>query len=488
MLKRGVDMDKDQMPQEPDVNLSPQELDAPAEADSMPSSSDVDFEAAQVPDTPDDAPTGMDDESLLPEPMTPPIEESNTLSGDEPEVGIMDEPGEVAVVTADSPESVGDTPETPLMGSDGTSTDDSATGVPTAEAPAAAPVAPVPVMSAQADVTSQPPKKPRKKGLILALIIAAILVVLGAGLAAAYVYWYQAPQKITNDALGSVISASKMSYTAGLATEENGETSTLNFAGRVDGNKATVDLSGSFTVDSMTVPLSVNAVMPDDGSYYVQINGIGDIIDAIAGDYADGYKLYFADTIAQIEGQWLKFSTDDYPTDEGDASVCEQKALESILSDQKSLATDVMKLYEQHPIYVATEKLGSRDIGGEASLGVRLTPSDDNLKSFIVAVQELPKIKALIDCDPEANAISAEDVQKYIDDAKNDDVTPTIELWASRITHQLTELRITSQDGDTKATLTFAPKLGGDVEPITAPESSTSIKELIDQLSATFAS
>lgn len=483
MLNKGVHMDKDQMPPEPDVNLNPQDVSVePVVAPST----DVDLEAAQMPESDALQPETEADEPILPEPMSPEEAVAEPLSDNEPEVGVMDEPDEVAVVTAmsgtsqdsDLSKATADNgPAAAVLGEE--PVDSTAEGTPV--------VAPIPVVATtQPEAAQQPPKKPRKKGLVIGLIIAAILVVLGGGLAAAYVLWYQAPQKITNDALGSLISADQMSYTAGLAVQEgSNEASTLTLQGRVNGNKATIAVSGAFATDGVSVPLSLSAVMPDDGSYYVQINNIGDIIDALAGDYADGYKLYFADTIAQVEGKWLKLTTDDLSSSNSEASTCEQQAIDAILADQKSLASDVMRLYDQYPAFVATEKLGARDIDGVASLGVSLSPSDENLKSLILAVQDLPQVKAYVDCDPENNAVTAEDIQSAIDESDST-TSEVIELWADRITHNLTEIKVTSQDGDTKATLTFVPKVGVEVEPIEAPASSTSIKELIDQLSQTF--
>jgi len=343
--------------------------------------------------------------------------------------------------------------------------------------PSQAPIAPQQSLM-QPNLTDTPPmqptmpafetvKKPRKKWLIPA-IIAGIFVILCAGTALAYNFWYQNPEKVMTDALLNAVKAKDLSYTFNYKRDGK-EPGALTMTGAFTGNSLSADVSATFTSSGTNYTVKGSAVFAADKSLYVKVANADELAKPLRTNVPASAQSAFDDFVSKVNNQWVKVTPDqskDINTSVSSAQTCFQSAVNKVQSDS-SYSSEIVTLYKAHPLLKITKHLGSQN----GSLGYEVTNNPGEEKAFSDGMRNTKFYKMLHDCDSSISFSS--DTSSTAASS-----TQTMQIWVSRWTHQLTKISASDKadNGDTE-TVSFAPQFN--THPtIQTPSKSIGVDEL----------
>ena len=352
---------------------------------------------------------------------------------------------------------------------------------PSQQPPSNTEVTPVTVAPAAPTVA---PKSSKKKAWIIGGIIAGVLALLGGGAALAYNVWYQNPEKVVYDALLGSFKAKSGTIDGDLTVKTDEATINLAFDSKVKNNDGSINvkatIEGDVDGEKLTVAVNGSAVVKEDTVYF-KLDGVQKAVDDIAKTTGQEVPGYIEPIIKKVDGQWISVKPSDYE----DISEETSKQQECIQDTFKALNTDdamrdeVTNLYIDNKVIVVKEKIGSKSINGVGSLGYKVEVSKDATEAFVRGLDETKFGKALKGCDDSFNFKEAADA---IRDTKDDGMgNITIELWASRFGHQLTQVTVAGKEDDTVVNLVLNPTYTDDVS-IDAPEDTISMKQLISDI------
>lgn len=337
-----------------------------------------------------------------------------------------------------------------------------------------------------------------KKKWIIGSVIAAVLVVLLGGGALAYNFWYQNPEKVILDGINNLFSHNasssgkatvsienkdvRLDVTANVKSDKKLANGDVQLAVQMKGSDAPVkkvDLKADFAVNEKTAYFKLNNIRP-----------LADqLVDAYVDQLATQYRqLGFALTekqidqqkaqmqqqldpiITKIDNRWIKFDME--ASEEDDESKCTAEAFQKLYDDKKQ-RDEVLDVYKEHKFITVKEKLGSKD----GSLGYLLEFDESVAKDFGKAVEDTTFSKELQKCDKtKSQAPSTEDTTDKEDSLKDS----RIELWVSRWSHQITEVKVAATTNDDSETaVSFNLTYDYDkVEGLTTPKDAVDIDEL----------
>lgn len=336
-----------------------------------------------------------------------------------------------------------------------------------------------PVEPVQAPLSSEPvvvpgamgsAKSPKKKRLIIAVIIVASLVALGGIGAAAYNLWYQNPDKVVTDGIIHALTAKSAKVTA---------TSTTNQEGTVFGSsKIETMLTGTFTksvgsadatfkviTEDKTHTVNGSFVYDKDANLYVKLEKLQELVTST------GLDAFLGAAATHIDGEWIKIpaaaaigqKTDDK------SGPCVKNALAKLESDKKVM-TEIFDAYAGHRFIKVDEKLGSKD----GSLGYVISEDEQASKAFAIALNNTTLFKDLQKCDKDAFTI---DVDKQSEAADKSEKS-RIELWVSRWSHDITQIKVTNT-GDTSKSETIIKPIFNVSVRIETPQQSKSFEDVL---------
>jgi hypothetical protein len=313
--------------------------------------------------------------------------------------------------------------------------------------------------------------KGKKKRLVLAGIVAAVLVVLIGGAVLAYNFWYQNPDKVVGDALVHALDAKTMSFTS--VSSVKGDTpATIILNGKVKGGSGSVDLTAKVKAGGTDYSLKGSATLDTKGDLYVKATDVDKLVapleDQGAALLTDDMKQMINDFVAKVNNHWIKISTDDVKTFSDSLAKGEKCMHDTVakLQGDKAMSSELSDLYKKHKFIDVSKKLGSKD----GSLGYELKSNDNEAKLFMAGLKNTRFYKSLHNCDSEIT-IDEGDVTSGSDDSHS-----KIEVWISRWTHEATKV-VMSTDGSEASTTTFEPTFNKSMT-ITTPSPSKSVKEL----------
>ena len=352
--------------------------------------------------------------------------------------------------------------------------------------PSAVPASSDPVV-ASAPVTPAPKKK--RKGLIMAAVAAGALVLLTGTSVAAYSLWYQNPEKVVSDALVHAITAQTVNAT-GTATVvgEAGYTLKIEVSGRNDSD-ANATMAVKLTVSSDDANFSVDGegIFSKEGDIYLKVNEVQKLLTDLEKQ-SDGQISYeaFGTVVKKIDGNWIKISKDDLGDVSEEYSKTQKclaeisKSLESDSSFRKDSTTEIEKLYKENNFITIGDELKSRTINGQDSIGYPISADRTKADAFFTGFASTELGKRMAECD---KSIKFSDFADGYN--KDETTTPQVELWASRIGHELTELNWKMTDDEASGTIVINPVFNKN-EAVTVPAESVPFSEVVKDFEAAF--
>jgi len=323
-----------------------------------------------------------------------------------------------------------------------------------AETPVTETIQPEPV-TGELNSVEQPKKNVKKKRIIIGSIVVGALLLVGGGSALAYNLLYQNSEKVVTDALVSAFKADTLQLT-GSFEAKNDE---FNMKVEIDAKAATengqIAAKIKFKSGEQTMKLDGAGYFGSNGDLYLKVNNAKDIINVVTGDMA-GETTAFDALSEKVSGKWIQITNEDIgevSEEYKKSQVCIEDVSKQF-SEDKSLSSEVTKLYKSNRFIVINEKLGSKTINGVGSLGYVIDINDEKVKTFITGLEATEIGKKIKSCD---ETIDFKEIADSIGNADDSTVTGEgkVQLWASRFGHQLTEVNAngTSDGTNIKAVL-----------------------------------
>jgi hypothetical protein len=368
----------------------------------------------------------------------------------------------------------------------------SAPVAPAAEVTAAMPAAPAPAEPAPA-IPSWPgtpasaspsmpasavmggtPSTKSKKGLLIGLVIALVVLVLGGGAAAAY-FGYVVPNKPENvlkTALVNGFAQNKVDsehFNGKVSVTD--KTSNMTLSGTFNGGstaKGAFDMTADIDAVVTKVKLDVRSV--DGDTVYLRVgglNGLPELLNAYGGGTATSSSemAAYASIIGILNNQWIEINQ----------SILSQLGAADMGSFKITDAdrTKIGNAYEAHQFLTVQEKLGDEKISDMASYHYKVAINKAELKDFMVAVKDakLDSIK-----------LTQDDITQFNDAVKNIDFTKyPVDVWVSKDKKLIDQVSFSYSNKDValsaRATII-------DYKPVTVtkPEGAKSLLEIISQM------
>jgi hypothetical protein len=343
-----------------------------------------------------------------------------------------------------------------------------------------------------------------KKKWLIGGIIAVVLVLLIGGGALAYNLWYQNPQKVILDGVVHLLTDKTSRQASVLSTFENKD-ATLTVNGDMKSSdslangslKVTAGFKGT-SASLGNINLSVDMATTKSAAYF-KVTGlkaaVDDFVNSMVDSMTSAYQQSglamsqqeiaqekqtmeseFAPVVSKIEGQWIKVDTTQSSSN-SDSSQCVATAVNKLSSDT-SEQNELKKVYNDNQFITVKKKLGSKD----GSLGYDLGYDQAKAKQFNSALESTAFAAQLKKCDSSIFA-NSNSTSTSSNDMKNVD----FQVWVSRWTHQITEVKLSSDSlpssTDGKFTADLQIKYGS-VSGLTTPTNATDIKDIESQMNS----
>lgn len=334
------------------------------------------------------------------------------------------------------------------------------------------PVSQLPFSSSPTPVPVLEPKKSgKKKGLIIGGIIAAVLVVLGAGGVFAYQFLYQNPEKVVSDAVMNAIKAETMTFTGSVDTVSKTGGSKIKIevdgaSGRGSGN---VNVKATFDFDGTPMTLSGSGLVDDKGTLYFKATNVKKLVASYRAMIPAESQAMFDQLIAKIDDRWIKISSDDtkdFSETYSKSQKCLTDTAEKFKTD-KTLSSEVADVYKKNKFLTISQDLGSKD----GSLGYSVKANTETTKNFVKALKDTKAYKTLKDCDSSFEI----DENDITTDSKDDETK--LEVWVNQWNHELTKVVIKDETGPDTGNMVFNPTFNKPVD-VKAPENAVTLSDL----------
>ena len=348
------------------------------------------------------------------------------------------------------------------------------------------------------------PKGRSKKGLIIGLAVAAVLVVLGGGSAFAYTFWYQNPEKVVADGILSVMNSRTASVdgTMTYTTDDTNVALTLSGRGGMqDGGMVSGQMVMTYKGSDSKLVLEGEGMYAKNGDVYLRAKNLTQTLDKFSQMIADqvvtgykeqgeevpkemleqmktSYKQMFQPITDKIDDKWIKISVEDMKeTDEKSSEEykCVQDNTKKIYSDPKT-KEQIMSVYGRNAFLVVKEQLGVRD----GSLGYVVDIDDAKAKKFGEEIEQLQVFKDIEACS-KADDSEGKSEDKTKDETPSAATSGRVELWMDQWSHALTRVKgdvATKADNDEqKMIFDFKTRLNQPFR-VVLPEEAMTIDEL----------
>lgn len=308
----------------------------------------------------------------------------------------------------------------------------------------------------------------------LTLVVAGLIVLVGAASVMAYALWYQNPQKVITDGIVKAIAAKSVAYTATLdASQDN----TAKIA--VDGSAANGQQSGNVTLSLASTGKSYQikgtVIIDKANDVYVKLTNVADLLRPYRVALPQSGQTLFDNLQTKLGSSWIKLSPADLKNYNGALATVQQctNAVVTKLQGDKASARQLATIYQKHQFISIDKKLGSKN----GSLGYQISANQPVLKAFERDFQTTTAYKALHACNPQLSLASATGLF--------DGASGQTTVYISRFTHQITSLNVTSTDDKTKTVARFAvaPRFNVPVV-IQVPKKTTTVTQLLHDLQA----
>lgn len=373
----------------------------------------------------------------------------------------------------------------------------------TDNAVASQPVEPVVATTPDADKTTvteaQPAKKKSKKGLIIAIIVAVVLIggIIGAIF---FINWHESAEKTVSDAIANAWNASQKQMKGTITLTPNSDSSststlstnmlksmTIEYDATSDNSNALVDTKISMQLDSdKTVSFGASAAYISGGELYfkLDLNDIkSQLKDAIGtseeSEDATDEDVTSDETVESIvdmvgsvadkvNGQWYKITTNDITSESYKKSYdCLAETIDAM--SKKENKDKIADIYKDNT-FISYNK----DVKVETKDGVKyytVKADADTAKKFGEKVADLDFVSK---CKDESNVSTSSKTEE------SDLSKTTIKLGIKGWSHELTKIEVTSDsDGaKTEASLTISYEK----KSVAAPSNSKNVSEFVTDI------
>lgn len=345
---------------------------------------------------------------------------------------------------------------------------------------------PVPPAPPQAQTEfSTPPAPKRSKKPLIAGILAALVVVVGAGSVLGYTMWYQNPDKVVHDAVLNMIKAKTAVSTGSIKYENDSMTMDIALNGKANETSGELTIDAKIAVDEDGTAIEIEAegvARYIDDALYIKVGGITELANDVVAQTGGELPPSFQPIFDKIENRWISIKPSDYEDFNEDISkqqACISDLMKKIQKED-SMMDEVVNLYKKNQIIQIEDELGTKDVNGTSSLGYKINIDKDKTASFAEGLGETEFGKAFADCDDTVDFKKfSEDITKNTADDKN---APTMELWVSKFGHTITQVSIYGDDGNGgDLNITLQPTFNDDVT-VEAPKDATSLTTVLEEI------
>lgn len=315
-----------------------------------------------------------------------------------------------------------------------------------------------------------------KKGLIIGLIIASILVFLGGGSVAGYTFWYSNPDKVISDAIVNTITAKTSIYTGNVNFDSNTLKVKFDIGTKKSGTTGSLDTSVVIDFSGKSYTASGSGLIDNAGDLYFKVD-VTKIAASIRSDYeARSSKemiVAYDKLVAKLNNKWIKVSSSDlaqFNQSYSNSKDCINDTIKKYSEDKAAIA-EITDLYSKQNFIVVDKDLGQKD----KSVGYQVKTDKTKLTEFTKGLKDTKIYKSINKCD---DSISVDDILKSYDNVSSKDTdNTTIKLWIDSWTHQMTSISLNTEDSGTKVSSEFVTKFNQDID-IVAPTDSINLSEL----------
>ena len=345
--------------------------------------------------------------------------------------------------------------------------------------PDSSPVMPAAISEPVPTVPGAPAPQPKKKSIILGLIVAGVLIALGAAGVLTYNFWYQSPEKVITDGIVNAIKAKSVVYSGSLLISGDQEVK-IEVSGRGKGTTNDLAAKLTFKQDEKTVTVDGAAIIDSKGDLYFKVKNIDMLVKNYSAALGDPQVQKLVDNlVAKVNDKWIKVSGDDlksFSKDTAKGQSCLNEAVAKLESDD-TITSELADTYKKHTFITINKSLGSKD----GSLGYQLSSDMGVAKAFVKDLKATHVYKTLQSCDSSFK-LDEEDMFKDATDCNKKDAR--VELWVSLWSHQITKLSLEETKDKNKATIVLEPKFNETVSETKAPEGATSLTQLKSDIEA----
>jgi phosphotransferase system IIB component len=341
--------------------------------------------------------------------------------------------------------------------------------------------APVADASFPEQQTSQLPVKKSKKGLIIGLVVAGVVILGLASSALVYALVYNNPDNAVTDAFSKIFTAksSSVTGTAMIKTQDSSVKMDLSSASNQSG-QASVDASVVVTVSGKDYTLKSHIVGTKD-EVYVKLDDLRSVITgALGADYSAVIDQYYGSLLDKIDGKWVVIKQSDIDSlSSGTVSNKESQCVHDEIGKLQSVATlrnELMDVYKKNPLFTVASK-GSDSDGNHYSL----TPvSNDKAKSFLSAMTGTKFFTAVDNC------VSTDLKKEFTDNVSSpsstaDTATGTLDVWVDGWSHNLKKISLNIKDSSTELTSEFKTTFNNN-PAVTIPKGETTVDDLKSEI------
>ena len=349
--------------------------------------------------------------------------------------------------------------------------------------PSSPPVSTEPTMPA-AGTPIEPAKKGRSPKILVGGIIAAILVILGAGAVFGYSMWYQNPDKVVHDAMMNLIQAKSMSMT-GTATFKSDEiTMDITLDSKSSETNGEFNVDAKVAIDSGDMKQEFNAKGAGrmvDETLYVKVSGIRDLVEDVTAQSEGQIPAYASSIFDKIDDKWISIAPSDYQDIDESISkqqVCLTDLMKKAQSD-KAMTREITDLYKKNQIITIKEQLGSKEVAGVSSLGYKVGFDTVKAASFTTGLADTSFGKELKECSDDIDFKEMAD--SFNEEAADNSAEVSTELWVSTFGHTVTAFNVRGSDAGNTVDIAILPTFNTNVA-VEAPADATSLKTVLEEI------
>jgi hypothetical protein len=343
-------------------------------------------------------------------------------------------------------------------------------------------------MGATTETASQPQEQPQlpvkksRKGLIISLIAAGVVVL---GLAAGgivYAFVYNSPENVVVDAFSKVLTAKSGSSTGTIAIKSQDSSIKVDMSTATNASsQASVDATVTITASGKDYTLKGHFAGTKD-EFYVKLDDLRSVINGALGEeYSSLIDTYYGSLLNKIDGKWVAIKQSDLDSlTSGSVTTKETQCMQdevAKLQTDASLRNELTNVYKKNPLFTIESK-GSDSDGNH----YKLTPvSSDKAKSFLAAMVETKFVKALDDCTSSDLKSSLTDGVK--DETSSTKATGSLDIWIDGWSHSLNKVSLNVKDETTEITTEIKTKFNNN-PTVTIPKGETTIDDLKSEISS----